>query len=176
MTHPRRRPPRARPAHPRGSRLRTDGRAGRPRRRRCHHRDALERRLQLVRTIALVAEEDRVEAGSAEDLDVTPDGFDDGARPSRFVVERCPRSGGRCASRQPASRPRKVPVGRAASGHTFAEAADGTAGVASRQPHLEGNEVHRCWEPCRRARGRRARSGRDSRAGDDLSSRAAAGA
>ena len=45
-----------------------------------HHRDTFEGRLQLVRPVALVAEENRVEAGAGEDLDVPPHRLDDCGR------------------------------------------------------------------------------------------------
>ena len=56
-----------------------------------HHGDAFEGCLQLVRAITLVAEENAVEPGAGEDLDVSPHGLDDPVRPAGLVVERCAR-------------------------------------------------------------------------------------
>src|SRR5439155_15179654 len=56
-----------------------------------HHRDAFERRLELVRTVALVAEEDCVESRASQDLDVPANGLDDRVGPSPLVVQRRPR-------------------------------------------------------------------------------------
>ena len=58
-----------------------------------HHGDALQRRLQLVRAVAFVAEEDRVEPGPREELDISSHGLDDRPGTPGLVVQR--RSGQR---------------------------------------------------------------------------------
>ena len=53
-----------------------------------HHRDSLQGSLQLIRTVALVTEEDRIKTRPDEVLDIASHRLDDRRRTAGLVVER----------------------------------------------------------------------------------------